>query len=309
MRTRLLSQYSRVPNDLVSTQDYLVSHWVLIKSPEVVSYYVYTLPSQPGEGLRGFFLGVMLASLASSMTSVFNSSCTIICVDIWKKVRPLAQNKELMIVGRVSILLMVAASTLWVLVLDLLENFDDFFHSIQRLTAFFTPPITAVFLTALFWKRTTEKGAFYGLMIGTVTGLIRLILETSYPSPKCSEDTRPDILKNFHYLYFCTCLFVLSLLTIVLPKLMFQTRKGKSGQKKQKGKFEVENLNLSETTTDETSGKTKTKRVSFIDVKLNSAVSTSTEFNGSENFEDVTINNLDSPPSCEQTTSRNTGSS
>lgn len=62
---------------------------------------------------------------------------------------------------RVSILLMVAASTLWVLVLDLLENFDDFFHSIQRLTAFFTPPITAVFLTALFWKRTTEKVQFY----------------------------------------------------------------------------------------------------------------------------------------------------
>jgi len=64
------------------------------------------------------------------------------------------------------------------------------------------------------------QGAFYGLMIGTVTGLIRLILETSYPSPKCSEDTRPDILKNFHYLYFCTCLFVLSLLTIVVVSLL-----------------------------------------------------------------------------------------
>lgn len=51
-------------------------------------------------GLRGLMLSVMLASLMSSLTSIFNSSSTLFTMDIYAKVRRKASEKELMIAGR-----------------------------------------------------------------------------------------------------------------------------------------------------------------------------------------------------------------
>lgn len=51
-------------------------------------------------GLRGLMLSVMLASLMSSLTSIFNSSSTLFTMDIYTKIRRSASEKELMIAGR-----------------------------------------------------------------------------------------------------------------------------------------------------------------------------------------------------------------
>ena len=51
-------------------------------------------------GLRGLMLAVMMSALVSSLTSVFNSSSTIMTMDIWRKFRKNANEVELMIVGR-----------------------------------------------------------------------------------------------------------------------------------------------------------------------------------------------------------------
>ena len=45
-------------------------------------------------------------------------------------------------------------------------------------------------------------------MFGLVIGVIRMILEFSYASPKCMEvDTRPAIVGQVHYMYFAAFLF------------------------------------------------------------------------------------------------------
>lgn len=44
-------------------------------------------------------LAVMMASLMSSLTSIFNSASAIFTIDIWKRVRPKSKDWELMIVG------------------------------------------------------------------------------------------------------------------------------------------------------------------------------------------------------------------
>lgn len=51
-------------------------------------------------GLRGLMLSVMLASLMSSLTSIFNSASTLFTMDIYTKIRKRATEKELMIAGR-----------------------------------------------------------------------------------------------------------------------------------------------------------------------------------------------------------------
>uniref|UniRef100_A0A8C9LM61 Sodium/glucose cotransporter 1 n=1 Tax=Piliocolobus tephrosceles TaxID=591936 RepID=A0A8C9LM61_9PRIM len=52
-------------------------------------------------GLRGLMLSVMLASLMSSLTSIFNSASTLFTMDIYTKVRKRASEKELMIAGSI----------------------------------------------------------------------------------------------------------------------------------------------------------------------------------------------------------------
>ena len=50
---------------------------------------------------------------------------------------------------------------------------SQLFNYIQSITSFLAPPICAVYLLAVFWPRTNEPGAFWGLMVGLVVGLLR----------------------------------------------------------------------------------------------------------------------------------------
>ena len=52
------------------------------------------------EGLRGIMISVMLAALMSDLTSIFNSSSTLFTMDIYRRIRQKAGNKELLLVGR-----------------------------------------------------------------------------------------------------------------------------------------------------------------------------------------------------------------
>lgn len=51
-------------------------------------------------GLRGLMIAVMMAALMSSLTSIFNSSSTLFTMDIWRRLRPCAGERELLLVGR-----------------------------------------------------------------------------------------------------------------------------------------------------------------------------------------------------------------
>lgn len=64
-------------------------------------------------GARGLMLAVMMAALMSSLTSIFNSSSTIFTMDIYKRIRTKAKDWELMVVGRVFVLVLVGISILW----------------------------------------------------------------------------------------------------------------------------------------------------------------------------------------------------
>ncbi|XP_051259242.1 sodium/glucose cotransporter 4 isoform X3 [Dicentrarchus labrax] len=107
-------------------------------------------------GLRGLMLAVMLAALMSSLTSIFNSSSTLFTLDLYHRARPKASEKELMIVGRVFILVLVCVSLLWIPIIQT-ANSGQLFDYIQSVTSFLAPPITAVFLMAIFWPRANEQ--------------------------------------------------------------------------------------------------------------------------------------------------------
>ncbi|KAK2819073.1 hypothetical protein Q5P01_024634 [Channa striata] len=171
-------------------------------------------------GLRGLMLSVMLASLMSSLTSIFNSASTLFTMDIYTKIRRTASEKELMIAGRVFILVLIGVSIAWIPVVQSAQS-GQLFDYIQSITSYLTPPIAAVFMLAIFCKRVNENGAFYGLTIGLCIGLSRMIAEFAYGTGSCVHPSDcPTIICGVHYLYFSIILFVSSCVIILGVSLM-----------------------------------------------------------------------------------------
>ncbi|XP_048396003.2 sodium/glucose cotransporter 4 isoform X1 [Stegostoma tigrinum] len=171
-------------------------------------------------GLKGLMIAVLMAALMSSLTSIFNSSSTLFTMDIWQRFRSNATELELMIVGRIFIVFLVVISILWIPIIQT-ANSGKLFDYIQSITSYLAPPITALFVMAVFWKRVNEQGAFWGLMAGLAVGLIRMIIEFVYDVPSCGDvDNRPGILKNMHYLYFALLLCILTAIVIAAVSLV-----------------------------------------------------------------------------------------
>uniref|UniRef100_A0A2K5EK69 Sodium/mannose cotransporter SLC5A10 n=1 Tax=Aotus nancymaae TaxID=37293 RepID=A0A2K5EK69_AOTNA len=171
-------------------------------------------------GLRGLMIAVMLAALVSSLTSIFNSSSTLFTMDIWRRLRPRSGERELLLVGRLVIVALIGVSVAWIPILQG-SNSGQLFIYMQSVTSSLAPPLTAVFVLGIFWRRANEQGAFWGLIAGLVVGATRLVLEFLNPAPPCGEpDTRPAILGSMHYLHFAVALFTLSGAVVVVGSLL-----------------------------------------------------------------------------------------
>ncbi|XP_039416174.1 sodium/glucose cotransporter 5 isoform X3 [Corvus cornix cornix] len=185
----------------------------LIIMPGMISRVLYP-------GLRGLMIAVMMAALVSSLTSIFNSSSTLFTMDIWRKLRPRAGDRELLLVGRVVTVVLVALSVVWIPILQSSSG-GQLYVYIQAVTSYLAPPVTAVFILAVFWPQANEQGAFWGLMAGLALGLARMGLELAHPTPLCGvPDQRPWLLADIHYLHFAVLLAAVTAAIVVGGSLL-----------------------------------------------------------------------------------------
>lgn len=167
-------------------------------------------------GLRGLMLAVMLAALMSSLASIFNSSSTLFTIDIWTRIRPQASERELIIVGRIWVLCIVAISICWIPVVQAAQG-GQLFDYIQSVSSFLAPPIASVFFLAVFVKRVNEAGAFWGLIGGLLMGLCRMLPEFWFGTGSCIfPSSCPYIVCGIHYLYFGIILFFCTSVLVLL---------------------------------------------------------------------------------------------
>ncbi|XP_071088463.1 sodium/glucose cotransporter 4-like [Haliotis cracherodii] len=190
-----------------------------------IAYPILVLRLLP-EGLRGLMLAALLAALMSSLTSIFNSASSMFTMDIWPRIRTKPSENELMIVGRVAVLACTAIGILWLPVLQYAQG-GQLWGYLQSVTAYTAPPWTTLFMFALLWKRTSEQGAFWGLIAGLVVGVIRMVVDFTHLAPYCGsgeEDTRPGVLKHVHFLYFSMISATVTSIVIVLVSLCTDPR-------------------------------------------------------------------------------------
>ncbi|GIY16603.1 hypothetical protein CEXT_309331 [Caerostris extrusa] len=184
-----------------------------------VAYPRLVLELMPS-GLRGLMMAVMLAALMSDLTSVYNSASTLFTMDIWPQIRKKATVWELMIVGRTFIILMIFVSIGWIPVIQQMQGGQLFIY-IQSVSAYLAPPIAAVYLLAVLWKRMNEPACFWAMMLGFIVGVTRMALDFIYPEPSCNEpDLRPLIIQKVHYMYFACILFSITIVSAIIISLI-----------------------------------------------------------------------------------------
>ena len=65
------------------------------------------------------------------------------------------------------------------------------------------------------------QGAFWGILAGHVCGIIRLVLDLTYPAPSCGDpDTRPAVVSKLHYTYFGQINLIFTAIVCVCVSLM-----------------------------------------------------------------------------------------
>ncbi len=131
-------------------------------------------------GLRGLVVAGLLAALMSSLSSVFNSTSTLFTLDVYKKLHPEASERRLVLVGRIATGALVGFGLLWIPFMQLISG--QLYQYLQSVQAYISPPIAAVFLIGILWRRVNAKGAMAALLTGFVLGMGRLVVEISQPA-------------------------------------------------------------------------------------------------------------------------------
>ena len=130
-------------------------------------------------GLKGVVLAALAAAIVSSLASMLNSISTIFTMDIYKPyINSNAESKRYVNVGRITA---VVALLIAICVSPLLSSMDQMFQYIQEYTGLVSPGILAVFMLGLFWKKATNKGAIWGIILSIPIALAFKILPFEMP--------------------------------------------------------------------------------------------------------------------------------
>jgi SSS family solute:Na+ symporter len=124
-------------------------------------------------GLKGLVAGGLMAALMSSLASVFNSCSTIFTIDIYKKIRPDKSEESLIRIGKIATAIIVVLGIIWIPIMEKIGG-GVMYQYLQNVQSYIAPPVTAVFLLGIIWKRVTSDAAISTLISGLILLILRL---------------------------------------------------------------------------------------------------------------------------------------
>jgi solute:Na+ symporter, SSS family len=172
-------------------------------------------------GVKGIVIVGFIAALMTSLAAHFNSSATLFTIDFYKHYRPQASEHKLVVVGRIATVSVVLLGLLWIPIMKSIGSvLYDYLQNVQSLIA---PAIAAVFMLGVFNKKITPKAGQWGLIIGALIGLFRLVLMIFDPGSHFDTVaqklvTDPSLrsgiflILNINWLHFCIGLFLFTML-------------------------------------------------------------------------------------------------
>ncbi len=170
-------------------------------------------------GVKGFVIAGLLAAVMSSMASVFNTTATLFVNDFYKPRHPEANERKLVLIGRLSATVIVVFAILGVPLVKLISS--QMYLYLQSVQAFISPPITAVFIFGLLVKQTTSKAALWTLIIGEAIGVSRLIAQLLI-NTGVSNNSLLVFYTQINFLHFAIFLFLFS--SVLIFSLSYLTK-------------------------------------------------------------------------------------
>jgi len=118
-------------------------------------------------GMVGLVFAVLTACLVSTIGSALNALSTVFTMDIYvKRFRPDASQRHINYVGRLVTVVGAVLAIVLTVAIDSIKGLN-LFNVFQSVLGFIAPPMTAVFLLGVFWKRCTTRAANLALTAGT----------------------------------------------------------------------------------------------------------------------------------------------
>ncbi len=168
-------------------------------------------------GLKGLVAGGLMAALMSSLASVFNSCSTIFTIDIYKKLKPNESEKKLLNIGKLATTVIVILGIIWIPIMEKIGG-GVMYQYLQNVQSYIAPPVAAVFILGIVWKRVNSKAAITTLMAGLVLLIMRLGSEI-YFQPEISSDTIVDsyvfVFATINFSHMAILMFIFSILLCV----------------------------------------------------------------------------------------------
>lgn len=178
--------------------------------PGIICFILYPYLTDPNEaymtmvsdllpaGMIGLIVTVLMAALISTIASALNSLSTLLMLDVYvKRIKPEASQKEIIFKGRIITLIGAFVSIFMSLLIAATKDLD-LFSLFQAILGFLAPPITAVFLVGVLWKKATPIAANAVLSAGTILSLgIGVCFLIQFPGK--------DFWPHFLFLSFLIC--------------------------------------------------------------------------------------------------------
>lgn len=130
------------------------------------AYFTLVTGTLP-HGMIGLIVAVLIAALIGGISSGLNSFSTVFTLDVYAKaISPNATSIQLNRVGRWVTLFAALLAVGFGYLLSFAGK--NLFDLLQSIIAFFAPPMSAVFLIGVLWKRATGQAAFATLLVGSI---------------------------------------------------------------------------------------------------------------------------------------------
>lgn len=170
-------------------------------------------------GLRGLIAAAMLAALMSTIAAALNSVGTLVAIDIVKHFRPQTSDAAQVRIGAISAVTVMALSMAWS---TQGGRFGSIFEAINKMPAqFLAPPITAVFVWGVFWRRGTKQAAMVTLLLGFSLGIVAFLVDLpAFGDTQWITDPQKGLGVSFMmqaWWGFCLCSLIFIVASLLTP--------------------------------------------------------------------------------------------
>ncbi len=169
--------------------------------------YMTLVSSLFPHGMVGLVVAVLTAALISTIGSALNALSTVFTMDIYvKTINTNASQKEIIRTGQIVTIVGALVSIMITIAVDNIKDMD-LFNVFQSVLSFIAPPMAAVFVMGVFWKRCTTLAANVILTFGTIfsigCGILYLWII-------------PDATSHIHFMMLSFIIFVVLILAMVV---------------------------------------------------------------------------------------------